>query len=102
GIEKSDIRRGQVRDTDGDGHADARAVAGGKALEDVVKHSDQPESSAARLGDPIPGIDLACAPLCRSALPQVGTAVQGAPRQRTAGSDGTQESVPALEPNPLP
>jgi hypothetical protein len=78
GIEKSDIRRGQLRgreaqgagntsrgdlDADGDGHADAAARAGGfkagKSLADTVKvaaPADEPDTT--QQGDPIPGIDI--------------------------------------------
>ena len=101
GIDKPDIRRGHVRDADGDGHADAAVAAGGKALADVVKHSDR-SVGAARLGDPIPDIDMSCAPSCTSAPSQADAAVPGTPRQRAADSDATEKSVPALEANPLP
>lgn len=101
GIDKSDIRRGEVRDADGDGHADASAVAGGKALADVVKHSEAPDS-AARLGDPIPGIDLACAPRCALTPAQPGMATSGSRRESAATTDATTDAVPALDANPLP
>jgi hypothetical protein len=133
GIEKSDIRRGHSRDTDADGDgvldsievgspSSRAAVSGGKALADVVKRSDQPAGSGARLGDPIPGIDLNCAPHCAVRHDGAGEVhIDGANRdpsaaparvggRREAGvdtprkhdSDSTAEPVPALDANPLP
>lgn len=119
GIEKSDIRRGRTRDTDadGDGYADPDQVARQadlkKLADELVNVQGQsantngtvePTASTkvdagnalnatptnARAGDPIPGIDIT-----ENQSPGIP------PKRKSDGSDETEESVPALESNPI-
>ncbi len=118
GIEKSDIRRAETRDTDadGDGYADPDPVARQadlKKLADELVNVQEPPANTngtvdpsaatkvdagnalnakptnARAGDPIPDIDIT-----ENQSPGIP------PEQESDGSDEAQEPVPALDSNP--